>query len=265
MMEIYKQFALQMASDAGDIIKKNFLFGMEKELKSDNTPVTKTDKEINTLLLTRVKQNFPEHNIFAEEESDMNRESEFVWVCDPIDGTIPFSHGVPCCTFSLALVKNGESILGVVYEPFQDRMFVAQKGKGAFLNGEKIFVSKATNFVGAVANCEFYNTAPFDTSKLAAYLQMEKGIQTLRMGSYIYSGTLVAAGEFAFAVFPGHYAHDAAAVKILVEEAGGKVTNIFGEEQRYDQDIQGLIASNGILHDEIVKICRETVVKLVNV
>lgn len=261
-MNEYKEFALNIARQAGAIIKQNFLMGMEKNLKNDNTPVTETDLKVNAFLLNGVRTSFPGHNVLAEEESDMSQDSEYVWVCDPVDGTIPFSHGMATATFSLALVKNGESIMGVVYDPFQDRMFFAEKGKGAFLNDQKIFVSKTETFPGTVANCEFFNRALFDTSKIAAYLEMNKGVHVMSLCSFIISGALVAAGEFAFAIFPGRYAHDAAAVKILVEEAGGRVTNMLGEEQRYDRTIQGLVVSNGVLHNEIIKICKEIATKL---
>jgi myo-inositol-1(or 4)-monophosphatase len=261
-MEEYKKFALEIARQAGDIIKKNFVFGMSKEIKNNNTPLTKTDLLVNTLLLEGVRKNFPDHNILGEEESDMSRISEYVWVCDPIDGTMLFSHSIPICVFSLALVKNGESILGVVYDPFQDRMFFAEKGKGAFLNGQQIFVSKADNFHGALATCEFFKPAPFDTSKLAVYLQMEKCIHISKFNSFIYSTVLVAAGELVFAIYPWIYAHDAAAAKIIVEEAGGKVTSILGTDQRYDREIEGLVVSNGILHDEVMKMIKEKVIRV---
>lgn len=261
-MNDYKEFAIKIARQAGSIIKENFVLGMDHVIKSDNTPVTETDIKINTLLLKSVKENFPEHNVLAEEESDMSQQSEFVWVCDPVDGTIPFSHGLPISTFSLALVKNGESILGVIYDPFQDYLFFAEKGKGAYLNDKKISVSKADTFYGAVANCEFYNTAIYDTSKLAVYLQMIKGVQAMRLSSFIFSVALVAVGEMAFAVYPGKFAHDAAAGKVIIEEAGGKATDLFGKEQKYDREINGFLVSNGLLHEEVTKIIKETVVRI---
>lgn len=205
-MSEYKQFAMDIARQAGAIIKENFSFGMSHSIKSDNTPVTDTDLKVNELLLKGVREKFPGHNVLAEEESDMSHESEYVWVCDPIDGTIPFSHGIPTSTFSLALVKNGESILGVVYDPYQDHLFVAEKGGGAYLNDKQINVSSLNTFRGAVANCEFYNTAIFDTTQFAINMQMLQGVQTMRLASFVLSGVLVAVGELAFAVFPGKFA-----------------------------------------------------------
>ena len=257
----YKDFAISLAKQAGQIIKENFTLGMAKDWKSDNSPVTETDLRINKLLLDGVKASFPGHRVKAEEESNMEGDSEFVWVCDPVDGTIPFSHGIPICTFSLALTKNGESILGVVYDPFQDRLFTAVKGEGAFLNGKAIHVSKIDHFKSSAGNFEMYETAYFNFSKLANHLIFKEGVKLMKLSSFVYPSALVAAGELAFCLFPGLTSHDGAAIKVIVEEAGGKVTSIFGDEQRYDQDIQGLIVSNGILHDHLVKLAKEMVTK----
>lgn len=260
-MEQYKEFVKDFAKRAGEIIRENFSLGMERDWKEDNTPVTKTDLSINSLLIKEIKERWPSHSIRGEEESSLNDQSEYTWVCDPIDGTIPFSHGVPLCMFSLALTKNGESILGVTYDPFGDRLFFASKGNGAYLNDKKISVSKISDFKEAVADCEMFKSARFDVHKLAEHLVMEKDVKLTRLTSIIYASCLVAAGEFAFTIFPHTTAHDAASVKIIVQEAGGKVTDLFGDEQKYDRDTKGIIASNGIMHDELVILSKKLVKK----
>jgi len=118
-MKNYKDFAVSLAFQAGKIMKQNFVTGMQKEWKEDHTPLTKTDLAINELVLDAVRLNYREHGVLAEEESNFNGE-DFVWVCDPIDGTFPFSHGYPTFTFSLALVKNGKPILGLLFDPRSD-------------------------------------------------------------------------------------------------------------------------------------------------
>src|SRR6185369_6851970 len=99
----HKEFALQMAQEAGGIIRSNFSMGMKKEWKEDVTPVTVSDLAINKDLIEGVKQHFPGHSVYGEEESALIDGAEYVWVCDPVDGTLPFSHGIPTCMFSLAL------------------------------------------------------------------------------------------------------------------------------------------------------------------
>lgn len=253
----FRPFAIEIAKKAGAVIKRNFAFGMEKTLKSDSSPVTATDIAVNNMLLEAVRTNYKDHDILAEEESDMARGSDYIWVCDPVDGTIPFSHGIPTGTFSLALVYKGESILGVVYDPFQDRLFVGEKGRGATVNGQSIQVSKAEEFYGTVADCEFWPSALYDTTRVVARLQMHEGVQIIRLASYVYAAVLVAAGELAFAIFPGKTAHDVAAVKVIVDEAGGRATNIRGRDQAYHQPVDGFIASNSRLHDQVVALCAE--------
>ncbi len=253
----FRRFAEQMAKDAGQIMRSYYSLGMTKGWKGDRTPVTKADVEINDLLIQRVHELFPGHNVRGEEASDQSRLSDYCWVCDPIDGTTPFSHGMPVCTFSLALVQNGKSILGVIYDAFGDRLFVGQEGKGATLNSQPIHVSPRTELKGSVCNIEAHCSHPYLVHALTEYLCDDVQAATFRMLSSIYPAALVAAGEFAFTIMPANTAHDAAAVKVLVEEAGGKVTDLFGDDQRYDQPIRGMIASNGLLHDQLVELSKK--------
>ncbi len=239
---------------------ENFGLGTKKEWKSDNTPITKADREINSLLIKEVKENFPGHRILAEEESYLEGDNSYVWVCDPLDGTIPFSYGIPISTFSLALTKNGESVRGVIYDPFQDRLYSAAKNEGAYLNGRRTYVSKKSQLKQAAGEYEMFDRAKYDVSQLVGFL-VNEGAKLLQLCSIVYPSALVAAGEIDFTIFPHTSAHDMAAVKIIVEEAGGKVTDIFGEDQRYDTETNGFIASNGILHEKLVKLSKKLVTK----
>ena len=254
----FKTFASQFALRAGQIIKKNFSLGMAKKWKEDNTPVTATDLIINSMLINEIAKEFPTHNVLAEEQSNIKDASEYVWVCDPVDGTIPFSHGIPLSTFSLALVKNGEVILGIINDPFSERLFVAEKGKGASLNNKAIRVSTVSSLKDAMGNCEMFKRAKYNTSKLVDCLVMS-GVKLTTLISIIYPSALVAAGELDFTIFPNITPWDAASVKIIVEEAGGKITDIFGNEQRYDKDINGFVASNRVLHDQLIDLTSKLV------
>lgn len=256
-MTEYRDFAIGIAKEAGATMLRDFSIGMKKEWKDDNTPVTTTDLEINALVLQRIKARYPEHSTIAEEGSDFSEASEYVWVCDPVDGTIPFSHGVPTSVFSLALVRNGESVLGVVYDPFMDRMYVAEKGGGAYLNDKKISVSPLAVFENAITGIDWSERSPVDLLALVGALKKEKA-RVMNLGSIINMGALVAAGEFCAIVYPNNKVHDAATIKIIVEEAGGTVTDLWGADQRYDRPTNGIVASNGVLHDKILALIRET-------
>lgn len=258
----YKTFVTEIALEAGELIRKNFTTGMKKEWKYGYSATTKTDHIINKLVIDRIKEKFPDHNVLGEEKDSLSGTSNFVWVCDPVDGTKPFSHAIPTSVFSLALVESGISMVGIVYDPFLDRMFFAEKNKGAFLNERKITVSPENQIKHSLFGvCYGWKEEPFDFSSLAREIKHQSG-EVIDVGSITYMGALVAAGELAGTFFQGTKPHDTAALKVIVEEAGGKVTDLFGNDQRYDRDIQGHICSNGVLHDESVRLFKENIIKI---
>jgi fructose-1,6-bisphosphatase/inositol monophosphatase family enzyme len=232
--------------------------GMKKSYKADKTVVTETDFAVNKLVIESINKRFPDHDILAEEESDMKRGSKMIWVCDPVDGTQVFSHGVPTCAFSLALVKDGKPILGIVADPFMDRICWAEKGSGAYLNGKKIKVSSQRTLDNALVSWCCWNAAQFKLSTLYPRI-VSKNAYCVDLGSIAYQGMLVACGEFSASINPASMPHDTAALKVIIEEAGGQVTNLFGNEQRYDGPIKGVIMSNGFLHQELIGLIKESV------
>lgn len=257
-MKEYQEFAEQLARKAGFIMKEYFTVGVDFQTKSDNTPVTIADEKINDLVIKEISERFPDHSINSEEGNRMVDKSDYLWVCDPIDGTKPFTLGIPIAVFSLALVKDGEVIVGVVYDPFCDRMYSASKGNGAYLNNVKIEVSKRTEFNGMIAEQEIYRPGKYNIEYLVTELY-GRNIRFLGLCAFVYPSALVAAGQIDFTLFPHTTAHDVASIKIIVEEAGGKVTDIFGNEQRYDQSINGALVSNGLIHDELVTLAKKYV------
>jgi myo-inositol-1(or 4)-monophosphatase len=258
MMSYQKEltFAVKLAEEAGRIMKQSFALGVSKEWKSDNTPLTEADLKINRLVIDAVKQEFPDHGVLGEEESSEST-SDYVWVCDPIDGTIPFSHGIPVFVFSLALVYKGESVAGVLFDPFLDRLTVAERGKGATLSGKPIKVSDSKKISQTVVNLEGTNNEFCDANRLRAPL-LQQGSKVTTIGSVAYSGMLVALGEMSAVVFNWPHPWDGAAVKVIVEEAGGKVTDLFGNEQRWDRPTKGFVASNGLVHEQVLDLIKES-------
>jgi fructose-1,6-bisphosphatase/inositol monophosphatase family enzyme len=255
-MEKYLEFAKNLAKEAEVIALKYFSFEIESTWKEDNTPLTKADTEINDFTIKRISETYPEHSIYGEEKSEIKENSKYIWVCDPIDGTGGFSCGLPIFVFSIALVdqSNGLPILGLINDPVMKNMYWAYKDSGAFRNGKKIFVSKDTTLkntylnTGASGRAVGFSNLPFMKTL------SEKKCAVMRYPSFIYGGIQVANGKYAGAVYYHKYGHDVAALKIITEEAGGKVTDLNGEERRYDQDGVGCIVSNGILHNELLEI-----------
>ena len=254
-MAEYLEFAKNLAKEAEEIALKYFSFEVKSTWKEDNTPLVKADTEINNLVIKRINETYPEHSIYGEEKSDRKENSKYIWVCDPIDGTMAFSCGLPMFVFSIALVdqSNGLPILGLINDPVMKNMYWAYKGGGAYRNGNKIFVSKNKTFLntysltGASGRDVGFSNLP--VHKLLG----EKKSRVMKFPSFVYGAIQVANGKFVAGAFYGKDGHDIAALKIITEEAGGKVTDLNGNERRYDQNGFGCVVSNGILHDEMLE------------
>ncbi len=253
MYNEYLDFAKNIALYAGKTMLEFYNDKIDLNYKEDKTVVTLVDKKINNYLIEKVKEKYKNHSVNGEEKS-YNACSNYVWVCDPLDGTGMFVNHIPVFVFSLALVHNGKPIVGVVYNAIEDKMYSAVKGQGAYCNDEKISVNnKNLGDLGYKTNVEIFNNNIIDEVALIKELKVSSKISSI--GSVARSCMAIATGDFSCDIFPGteHGNCDIAASYIIVTEAGGKVTNIYGEEQRYDTDIKGAIISNGISHAKILK------------
>ena len=235
-----------------------FGFEVENEYKEDNTPLTKADTEINDLVIKRVNEAYPEHSIYGEEKSDIKIRSKYIWVCDPIDGTMAFACGLPIFVFSIALVDqtNGLPVLGLINDPVMKNMYWAYKDGGAYRNGKKLSVLNCATLKNTyLSTGASGRTLGFSNLPLIKTLS-EKKCAVMKFPSFIYGAIQVANGKYIGAVFYKGDGHDVAALKIITEEAGGKVTDLNGEERRYDQDGLGCVVSNGIVHNDLLEIVR---------
>lgn len=258
-MEEYLSFAKEIAQTAGEIMLKYFKGDNGTNYKYDQTIVTKADTEINAYLIKKVKEKFPTHSVDGEEEQFGN--SKYVWVCDPVDGTAMYARHIPVAVFSLALVVDGVPIIGVVYDPFTDNMYSAAKGQGAYRNTKKIEVNNiALEDMKSVSNFDMWPEAEYNIYD--SIKELGKKTYFVGIGSVIRACMCVANGDFNLAIFPGtkHKNCDIAAAKVIVEEAGGQVTDLFGNEQRYDKDINGAVISNKKVHDEVIAILKQFVI-----
>lgn len=241
---------------AGDIMRHHLQIGIATESKEDGSPVTIADTEIDKLVVEAVKATYPNHAILSEEGDISPTPAEYTWVCDPLDGTQPYTFGVSVSMFSLALVKDGTPILGVMYDPYEKRMYHAIKSEGAYLNGEKITVN------GQATLTDSHVALPGSAEELldsGGLLQaaIKQRIKTFTFVCVTAEAALVATGQIVANVYGHNSPWDIAAIKIIVEEAGGKVTSLSGEEQHYDQPIKGAIVSNGLVHDELVELVKK--------
>lgn len=254
------RLAKQLAKEAGDIMRKYFNnAAADPTIKSDRTIVTKADTEINSHVIEVLNRETPEYSIWGEEESSIIENAKYTWVCDPVDGTMPFSKAIPISTFSLALVDgNGDSVVGIVYDPFQDRLFEAVKGHGAYLNGTRITVSDKADLDGAYIDEELWiNEEEGVTFNHPKDRFIKAGAKITTLCSAVIMGAFVAKGDYDGMIFGQGKPEDIAALAVIVPEAGGKVTDLFGNPQRYDTNIRGAVVSNGKIHDAMCELLKD--------
>lgn len=248
-------FAQSLAQEAGVIMKRYFQASdIGIQLKEDDSPVTVADHSINNLVIEKVKTHYPTHGVIGEEGS-YESDRDWVWVVDPVDGTSPFSLGIPISTFCLALVHKGAVQLSVVFDPFQDRLFTAQKGKGAFLNGVAIHVSNTKTFKGQYVMTFRSLAKPNHTgmNRMFDALQ-EVGAKVYMFASFSYAAMLVAEGRLVASCMVYGSPWDAAAASLIVQEAGGLVTDMAGQPRDFSTWGEGLIMTNGAVHSEIISL-----------
>ncbi len=261
MNQEYLAFAKQIAFYAGETMLKSYQESLALDFKEDKTVVTKVDKEINAYLIDCVKKAYPTHGVIGEEES-FNPIADFVWICDPLDGTGMYTNHIPVFVFSLALVYKGEPIVGVVYNPSEDNLYTAIKDKGAYLNETRLEVNqKRLGDLGYRTNVEIFHNELIDEVSLIKELKEVSKISSI--GSVARSGMAIASGYFSCDIFPGgeHGNCDIAATSLIVTEAGGKVTDFYGENQSYDKAIKGGIISNGVSHDQVLEVVKKYLLK----
>jgi myo-inositol-1(or 4)-monophosphatase len=222
---------IDLAKAAGEIVRAGFDNKHTIGYKSAVDVVTESDKNSEAYILKQIRANFPQHAILTEESGAHAGESEHLWIIDPLDGTVNYSHHLPIYSISIAYQLQGQLQLGVVYDPTHDECFSAEKGKGASLNGKKIAVSSATELIQTLMVTGF----PYDrqSAEYARALRLFSHVTTItqgvrRLGSaaldmcYVASGRLDAYWELSIHLW------DIAAAALILQEAGGVVSDIHG-------------------------------------
>jgi myo-inositol-1(or 4)-monophosphatase len=247
------EFGVALARDAGAIITDYFYNADRSDVrqKDNDTPVTDADIKVNQLVIDRLQAAYPEHGVLGEEQSYAAGRRE-LWVCDPIDGTSALAHGVPTALFSLAYVVDGVPQAAVIFDPFQDVMLTATRQGGAFCNGKQVRITGRTSLDGATVGATSSYTQIIERRSVYQWLT-ERKTSILLMPGNVFRTSLVTRGYLDAHIFPGRSAHDVAAAALIVTEAGGTVTDLDGNEQRYDRPIRGAIISNGHIHNDLVQ------------
>jgi myo-inositol-1(or 4)-monophosphatase len=228
------------------------------ERKGPTSLVTQVDRASEKAILSVIQKRFPGHGIVAEESPVKLSTEPCRWFIDPLDGTTNFIHGVPLVCVSIGLELEGRLILGGVYNPMSGEMFLAQRGRGAHLNGKPIHVSK----VSGLADALFVTGFPYDRSNRAvdyvkffeAFLAVGQGVR--RLGAAALDLAWLAAGRFEGFWEFRLSSWDVAAGALIVEEAGGRITDAFGRKYPYDKPVSTL-ATNDRVHSGMVKVIRQ--------
>jgi myo-inositol-1(or 4)-monophosphatase len=246
----FLEAAIETALEAGKILREEYVLPPDILYKGDVDLVTQADKRSETAIVTRLSGLFPEHTIAAEEGTGHVRSSEFHWHVDPLDGTTNFAHKYPCFAVSIALAQDGTVIAGVVYNPIYDELFAAARGEGAALNGRKISVSKIETLSTSLLCTGFPVHKRRANPNIHYYYDFTLRSHGVRRdGSAALDLACVAAGRFdGFWEF-GLQAWDTAAGVLLVQEAGGAVSDFQGHPYALGGPV--ILATNALIHEEM--------------
>lgn len=247
------EVAVQIAREAGPIMLKYFDIDQEIEIKDDKSYVTIADKLINTMVIERLKESFPIDGVIGEEESNTEYGMGRKWFCDPIDGTAGYIWGTPTAMFSLALVIDGVPIVGVAFDPFLNKMYTGIRGGKSFCNERELCVSNNEITNGIVAITGSIKSIP--NTKYFEKLKQDK-IRMATFSGAVYKCCLIARGRFLGYIENGVNAHDVAAMHVIIENAGGKITSIDGSPLDYARPFKGAIVSNEVVHEKLVEYCK---------
>jgi myo-inositol-1(or 4)-monophosphatase len=253
LCRMLKATLIKAAERAGGILKE--YYGQQFKISNKegvNNLVTEADHAAEKVIMEIIRGNFPDHHILSEESGDMPAASPYKWIIDPLDGTVNFAHGLPICCVSIGIEEEGQMIMGAVYNPFFNEFYFAQKGYGATLNDQLIRVSDETKVERACLVTGFpYTYLDEPNGPLEVFSRLiRRGVPVRRLGSAAMDLCWVAAGRF-----DGFYEHklnawDSAAGYLIVQEAGGRVTDFRGEA--YSPYQHRIVATNGKIHRELL-------------
>jgi myo-inositol-1(or 4)-monophosphatase len=248
--------ALSAARGAGEMLREGFGWQHSVTYKGEVDIVTEVDEQAERVIKEILLGAFPTYGMLAEEGGWLSGQEDIRWIVDPLDGTTNYAHGLPIFCVSIALEKSGEVVLGVVHDPMREETYVAERGEGSTLNGEPIRVSDTDEPIRALIATGF----PYDRAQMPEALDLFGSFEVLsrgmrRLGATALDLCYVASGRLDGYYERGIWAWDIAAGGLILEEAGGKVTNYRGG--KLDLEGREIVASNGALHPAMIKLTGE--------
>lgn len=247
-----KKVAIQAAKKAGDYLLKNFEKKDKVKFKSKHEIATMADFAAEKIILKEIKRNFPSHAILSEESGGNKKNSDYLWVVDPLDGTTNYYMKNPLFSVSISLFYKEEIVLGVIHAPYLNELYTTEKDKGAYLNSKKIHASNKKSLSKSILTfC--HGTKEKDIKRaIKTYNHFKlKGFDMRQLGSAALELGFVAAGRTESIMIPGAHPWDVGAGVLLVREASGRVTDY--KEEEWKLKSKDMLASNGKIHNELLK------------
>lgn len=250
-MERARRFAIEIVQQAGSVIRDYMGRDLKTQNKGPRDPVTAADLAAQQTIMDAIHRDYPEHDILSEEMTPSNYKSHYRWIVDPLDGTNNFVRGYPCFSTSIALLRDGEPIVGAVYDPMRSHLFAASLGAGATLNGHALRVSTKAQMADTLIGMDW---ACFPLARREALGMMEHLVPTC--SSFHICGSAALGLCYVAAGWWDAYWHvlvepwDAAAGVLIVREAGGKATDLVA--QRWHPTRGSLVVSNGQIHADVL-------------
>ncbi len=247
----YLDFSKELVREVGLFIKDNFYKTNEFFSKGDRNLYTPVDLEAERMIVERIEEEFPGHGILSEERPP-KKGNDYLWVIDPLDGTHNFIRGIDIFGVSVGLCFKEEVILGAIYIPSADQLYWAKKGEGSYLNNDSIKVSSISHL--KEASICFDSSIRYRPSEMSRALEkISREVFNIRMmGSSVRQLTFLAQGTIDAVIEFNDLPWDCAAGKIIIEEAGGKFTDLNGSQWNIHK--KGYVATNGILHNNFINV-----------
>ena len=252
-IQLAKKISIEAVKEAGRLLMDNLDKVKEVSFKAKSDIVTKIDLESEKLLIEKIKTNFPDHSILSEEMGFIEKPSKYIWIMDPIDGTINYYHATSPFRVGLCLLKDKKPIISAIYNPIKDQLFFAEKGKGATLNDKKITVSNNSRLKNSIVMTHLSSDKEARARTIVALGNIFNKTMHMRFfGSSLAVMTYIASGKFDVFFNVKTYPWDVLPGALLIEEAGGIVTEIDGEKITYEST--SVLATNGMVHDQMLKL-----------
>ncbi len=256
-MKTPREVAIEAAQESGKVLLKLLEKDIKFQMKNTVDIQAEGDLQSEKIILNIIKQHFPDHSFLSEEMGEELRKSEYLWIIDPIDGTINFSRKIEEFCISIALSHKGVLVLGLIYQPILNKLYVAEKSRGSFLNGEKLSVSTESDLINCLAATDNSSKLETRAENFKILYKICSQVRHIRIfGSAALHLAKLAEGKLDFYYKTRFNYWDYAAGIIIIQEAGGKVSDFAGN--LISVDSKDIIASNGLVHTHALQAINKT-------